>query len=157
MGESICQPWVEIIKHGTIFAFVLFIVEKSSGVDKSGMWVWETVGKVRYAVKGDVLQIEVPRKIIKMTGREISFNFKWSDNMQQDGNIMDFYLNRDVAPGGRFMFHFEAHEVLFHNVDSTSSSIMLYIITVFMVVLAIVLGVVVIIIRRKTGMERNNG
>ncbi len=24
--------------------------------------------------------------------------------MQEDGNIMDFYVNGDVAPGGRFNF-----------------------------------------------------
>lgn len=37
---------------------------------------------------------------------EIHFNFKLSDNMQADGDIMDFYQNGDVAPGGRFMFEF---------------------------------------------------
>jgi len=29
-----------------------------------------------------------------------------SDNMQVDGDILDFYKNGDVAPGGRFMFVF---------------------------------------------------
>lgn len=28
------------------------------------------------------------------------------DNMQADGDIMDFYLNGGVAPGGRFTFAF---------------------------------------------------
>lgn len=41
-----------------------------------------------------------------MTEGTPDFHFKWSDNMQEDGNIMDFYVNGDVAPGGRFMFHF---------------------------------------------------
>lgn len=26
--------------------------------------------------------------------------------MQEDGNIMDFYVNGDVAPGGRFNYHY---------------------------------------------------
>ena len=51
-----------------------------------------------------MLQIAVPRSMLGMTGQKIDFNFKWSDNMQEDGNILDFYSNGDVAPGGRFMF-----------------------------------------------------
>lgn len=38
------------------------------------------------------------------------FNFKWTDNTQNDGDIMDFYLNGDVAPGGRFKFAFVKSE-----------------------------------------------
>jgi hypothetical protein len=31
--------------------------------------------------------------------------------MQEDGDILDFYVNGDVAPGGRFMFHFNTKPV----------------------------------------------
>lgn len=72
----------------------------------TGGWNWEEAGKVRYSVNGNVLQIEVPRKMLGLKGTKVEFNFKWSDNMQEDGDIMDFYVNGDVAPGGRFMFHF---------------------------------------------------
>jgi len=34
----------------------------------------------------------------------LNFEFKWSDNSITDGNIMDFYVNGDAAPGGRFNF-----------------------------------------------------
>ncbi|MBE7065179.1 MAG: hypothetical protein E7384_05140 [Ruminococcaceae bacterium] len=80
------------------------MLEKSKGVDSSGKWIWENVGKVDYKVSGKVLQIAVPRSMLGLTGNKIDFNFKWSDNMQEDGNILDFYSNGDVAPGGRFMF-----------------------------------------------------
>lgn len=63
----------------------------------TGGWDWEKVGKVRYSVNNNVLQIEVPRKLLGLKGSKINFNFKWSDNMQNDGDIMDFYLNGDVA------------------------------------------------------------
>jgi len=36
--------------------------------------------------------------------KEIDIEFKWNDNMQENGNIMDFYVNGDTAPGGRFNF-----------------------------------------------------
>ncbi len=34
----------------------------------------------------------------------IDLEFKWNDNMQENGDIMDFYINGDTAPGGRFNF-----------------------------------------------------
>ena len=37
-------------------------------------------------------------------GKPLNFEFKWNDNMQENGNIMDFYVNGDTAPGGRFNF-----------------------------------------------------
>ncbi len=51
------------------------------------------------------MQLRVPRSAVGMENF-VSFNFKLSDNMQKEGDIMDFYLNGDVAPGGRFTFRF---------------------------------------------------
>jgi hypothetical protein len=34
----------------------------------------------------------------------MDFEFKWSDNMQEEGNGMDFYVNGDAAPGGKSNF-----------------------------------------------------
>ncbi|MEL7586212.1 MAG: hypothetical protein AAGU19_05820 [Prolixibacteraceae bacterium] len=39
---------------------------------------------------------------------EVDIEFKWNDNMQENGNIMDFYVNGDTAPGGRFNFVYTA-------------------------------------------------
>ena len=82
-------------------------LEKSLGVDEQGVWQWEAVeGTVNYSVKGSVLQMSVPRSMIGQNAKVMDFGFKWSDNMQTDGDIMDFYSYGDVAPGGRFCFHF---------------------------------------------------
>ena len=43
--------------------------------------------------------ISIPAKFIT-TKR---FEFKWSDNMQED-NPLDWYVNGDAAPGGRFNY-----------------------------------------------------
>ncbi len=42
-----------------------------------------------------------------MEGKPVKFQFKWSDNMQDEGNIMDFYVNGDTMPGGRFNYQYE--------------------------------------------------
>lgn len=77
-------------------------IEKSTGG-----WKFEETGIAQYTVSGNVMQLSVPRSALGLSaGEDVHFNFKLSDNMQADGDIMDFYQNGDVAPGGRFMFAF---------------------------------------------------
>lgn len=78
------------------------VLEKSSGG-----WNWTKVGDVNYKVNGKVLQISVSRNLLGME-KEVNFNFKWVDNTQEDGDIMDFYKSGDAAPMGRFMFVFRS-------------------------------------------------
>ena len=77
------------------------ILERSTGG-----FNWEKVGEVDFSVKGNRLQIKVPKSMLGIKGDKMTINFKWSDNMQVDGDIMDFYVNGDVAPAGRFKFHY---------------------------------------------------
>lgn len=65
-------------------------------------YVWEKMGRVRISTKGNTVMIEVPRNMICTEGK-LSFEFKWSDNMQEN-NIMDLYKNGDCAPMGRFNY-----------------------------------------------------
>ncbi|MBP5208410.1 MAG: hypothetical protein J6330_08135 [Clostridia bacterium] len=70
-----------------------------------GGWEWETAGQVSFNASGKTLQIAVPRKLLGIDGcSSFTLNFKWSDNMQTDGDILDFYENGDVAPEGRFKY-----------------------------------------------------
>ncbi len=82
--------------------------ENTVSVERStGGWNFEKTGTAQYTVNGNVMKLSVPRKVLELSkGAEIHFNFKLSDNMQTDGDIMDFYQYGDVAPGGRFMFAF---------------------------------------------------
>lgn len=69
-----------------------------------GGWSFETVGQVAYKVTGSTLVIKIPKSYLGITSDKFTVNFKWNDNMQKDGDIMDFYSNGDTAPGGRFMY-----------------------------------------------------
>ena len=80
------------------------IVEKC--VDNS--WQWQQAGTGRYVVTGNVLEIEISRSLLAMDNNTPDFEFKWNDNMQQPGNIMDFYVNGDTAPGARFNYIYTA-------------------------------------------------
>jgi hypothetical protein len=76
------------------------VIEKS--VNNS--WNWKKVGSAEYKIDGKVLQLKVNRSVLNMEGKHLDFEFKWSDNSISDGNIMDFYVNGDAAPDGRFNY-----------------------------------------------------
>ena len=78
------------------------ILSKCAGPE----WKWEDSGKFDYAVKGKMMEVRIAKSALGLSGK-LSFEFKWSDNMQEEGNILDFYVNGDVAPGGRFNFLYE--------------------------------------------------
>jgi len=80
------------------------IVERNIG----GHWEWEVIGEMPYTVKNDRLEIAVSRQLLGIKATAIDMEFKWNDNMQEIGNIMDFYVNGDSAPGGRFNFIYKA-------------------------------------------------
>ena len=80
--------------------------EDSTIIEKSGTtWNWEYVGTAGYKVDGKTLVFKIKRSVLGIAeGQGLNFEFKWSDNMQEDGNIMDWYVNGDVAPGERFNY-----------------------------------------------------
>lgn len=67
-------------------------------------WCWQKAADVEYAVKGNQMEVRIKKKLLGIEGDTVDLEFKWSDNMQEEGNIMDFYVNGDVAPSGRFNF-----------------------------------------------------
>jgi len=88
-----------------------FVVNRTSPADSALVekspagWFWMKAGAAAYAVCGKVLEIKIKRATLEIDKREkLDFEFKWSDNSPDDGNIMDFYTTGDAAPGGRFNF-----------------------------------------------------
>lgn len=74
-------------------------IEKSTGG-----WSFTETGTATYTVDGNKITYVIPASALGMDEENIRFNFKLSDNMQTDGDILDFYKSGDVAPGGRFTF-----------------------------------------------------
>lgn len=70
-------------------------------------WEWEEIARSEMAVSGRVLELSIPRNVLGLPGDGVDIEFKWNDNMQENGNIMDFYVNGDTAPGGRFNFVYQ--------------------------------------------------
>jgi hypothetical protein len=64
---------------------------------------WKSVGTVSTQVEKNQLMYTIPLDAVKRDDKTLDIEFKWSDNMQSE-DPMDWYLNGDVAPGGRFNY-----------------------------------------------------
>jgi len=72
-----------------------------------GGWKWKNVTKVKLVAQGDELMLAVPRQVLGLPSEDaVSIDFKWWDNAQKPGEIMDTYLSGDVAPDARFNFRY---------------------------------------------------
>jgi len=67
---------------------------------------WETIGKVPLVWRGNELHLAIPRKLLGLSDDKasVALEFKWTDNVPNSRNILDFLDQGDVAPNGRFNF-----------------------------------------------------
>jgi hypothetical protein len=74
----------------------------------AGGWSWTKAAEIPYHVDGRELELAIPRAALGLANGKTDFtlDFKWVDNMQKPGDIMDFYVNGDVAPDGRFNYRY---------------------------------------------------
>ena len=78
----------------------------------------EKVADVKYKVDGKTMMVEIPKSALGLEGNDYTLNFAWTDNVHDEGDytkfsgdILDFYLSGDVAPGARFKFSYvSTHE-----------------------------------------------
>ena len=91
---------------GTGWAGYDFIVNRQPGWLEAniGGWNWKKVAKVACRIAGREMHLAIPKTAI---GRPAALDFKWVDNLQRPGDVMDFYLSGDVAPPGRFNFRYQ--------------------------------------------------
>jgi len=80
------------------------VLEKWNGREITD-WKFEKVADVDYTYSGNEMMIIVPKALLGL-GDVVDIEFKWNDNMQQQGDIMDFYVNGDTAPIGRYAYRF---------------------------------------------------
>ncbi len=80
----------------------LAVIERSKGG-----WNWEKTGNAEYRITGNRLEIALEKKSLGFKPEDkIDLYFKWSDNMQKDGDPLDFYQYGDAAPDGRFTWRY---------------------------------------------------
>lgn len=66
---------------------------------------WEECGEAEFRVKGRCMEVAIPRRSLGLDRKDkIAIEFKWTDNIQSEGDIYDFYISGDAAPLGRFNY-----------------------------------------------------
>ncbi len=73
----------------------------------------EKVADVEYKVDGRYMTVKIAKSALGLTDDAFTINFAWTDNVHDEGDyeafsgdIMDFYISGDVAPGGRFKYSY---------------------------------------------------
>jgi hypothetical protein len=133
----------------------------------------EKIADCEYKVDGRYMTVKVKKSDIGVSGKDYTVNFAWTDNVHDledtgtqnadgewiytdySGDILEFYVSGDVAPGGRFKYSYvvtndseldESGKVI-RNKDS--ANLLLIIIPVAVALLAVAAMVVVVVTGRK--------
>ncbi len=71
------------------------------------------VADCAYTVDGRYMTVKVAKSDLGLSGNDFTVNFSWTDNVHDEGDystfsgdIMDFYISGDVAPGARFKYSY---------------------------------------------------
>ena len=73
-----------------------------------GGWKWKEAAQLVYRTGSHELHIAIPRKALGLNGPRSGFvlDFKWLDNVQSPGDLLDVYVSGDAAPIGRYRFRY---------------------------------------------------
>jgi len=80
-------------------------VEKCTAADN---WQWKVVSKAKYAESGNEKHLAIAKSDLGISGDEFVIDFKWTDNVPDNPDIMQFIDKGDAAPNGRFNYRFTA-------------------------------------------------
>ncbi len=85
------------------------VLEKFTGEG----YATEKVAEVPYTQSGKYLTVKIAKSALGLEGNDYTINFAWTDNVHDEGDdatfsgdIMDFYISGDVAPGARFKYSY---------------------------------------------------
>ena len=62
---------------------------------------------MKLVAAGSELHLAVPRAPFGLGGGELAFDFKWTDNIPDSGDILDFITSGDAAPNGSFNYRYK--------------------------------------------------
>ena len=72
---------------------------------------WSKANDVASEVRDNEMMIRIPYKQLAVSPDVLNIEFKWSDNcLGEDTEPLDWYVNGDAAPGGRFNYVYKVQE-----------------------------------------------
>lgn len=67
---------------------------------------WIKAGEYNFAVSGNKLELAVPKALLGVSGKTMTFDFKWADNTGELVDPISLCLKGDTAPNRRFNYRF---------------------------------------------------
>ena len=67
---------------------------------------WTDAATIDYAVNGCEMELRVPRKLMGLTGDDVTFDFKWADNPQSLDTPISLCTDGDTAPNRRINYRY---------------------------------------------------
>ena len=86
------------------------VISKAEG----NAWVWTAVANAATKVNGNNYMVVIPRSVLSETAT-VDLEFKWTDSVECNGDILRFYVDGSTAPYGRFNY-------LYTEIEQTSLS-----------------------------------
>ena len=71
-----------------------------------GGFGFSDAGEVRYSLRANLLQIEIPRKSLGMGKGKFAICFKVADGVVKPSDIADYYVSGEALPLGRLAFYY---------------------------------------------------
>ena len=86
-----------------------FLINKNMKDDKTTTLMsyegeWKEVAELNYSVSGNQLELSVPRGLLDLTGNQLTFDFKWTDNPSDLNDPISLCTHGDTAPNRRFNY-----------------------------------------------------
>ncbi len=111
-NEAITSPeggkWMNLYidadrNHATGWEGYDFVINRPAAGDISSLATGSPVkiGTIDYELSGKTLTVKIPRSVLGLSGT-LNFEFKWVDNAE--GDILNFYIDGNSAPMGRFNY-----------------------------------------------------
>ena len=80
--------------------------DKTSEISKYVAGAWVPTGKATFCVVGNEMELSVPAELLRVSGNQAAFDFKWADNPYELEDPISLCLHGDTAPNRRFNFRF---------------------------------------------------
>lgn len=110
-GDGALDGWnsFDYVLNKTAPSATTAVLEKFMG----NGYASEKVADVAYTVDGRHMTVKIAKSDLGLSGDDYTINFTWTDHVHDEGDyttfsgdILDFYISGDVAPGGRFKYSY---------------------------------------------------